>query len=216
MLYLETLESNEPFRTNKFSPRDENILRDSWEQLTKSLNSSGGPQRSTNAWKRIFSDWKSAVRKRARAIKVGEKKTGGGPPEKPLNDLEQKLIDLSGVVVIDGFAGVPELGLLMNVSPVNTTLEASNDKLSIDQTDNVQPGSCNRTNPAVSKMWTGSEHGSLPPKKDLKKPVKKRSTFVSSVQNYLKNHVDTDYTPILGDINHNLKELVATEQQNSN
>ncbi|KAG5889327.1 hypothetical protein JTB14_027474 [Gonioctena quinquepunctata] len=61
-------------------------------------------------------DWKSAVRKRARAIKVGEKKTGGGPPEKPLNDLEQKLIDLSGVVVIDGFAGVPELGLLMNVS----------------------------------------------------------------------------------------------------
>ncbi|KAG5868341.1 hypothetical protein JTB14_013824 [Gonioctena quinquepunctata] len=150
---------------------------------------------------------------KGRAIKVGEKKTGGGLPEKPLNDLEQKLIDLSGVVVIDGYAGVPELGLLMNVSPVNTTLEASNDKLSIDQTDNVQPGSCNRTNPAVSKMWTGSEHGSLPPKKDFKKPVKKHSTFVSSVQNYLKNHVDTDYTPIVGDINHNLKELVATEQQ---
>ncbi|KAG5861160.1 hypothetical protein JTB14_036501 [Gonioctena quinquepunctata] len=127
-------------------------------------------------------DWKSAVRKRARAIKVGEKKTGGGPPE---NDLEQKLIDLSGVVVIDGFAGVPELGLLMNVSPVNTTLEAYNDKLSIDQTDNVQPGSCNRTNPAVSKKWTGSEHGSLPPKKDLKKPVKKRSTFVPLYEIYI-------------------------------
>ncbi|KAG5889199.1 hypothetical protein JTB14_000624 [Gonioctena quinquepunctata] len=93
----------------------------------------------------------------------------------------------------------------MNVSPVNTTIEASNDKLSIEQTDNVQPGSCNRTNTAVSKMWTTE--------KDLEKPVKKRSPFVSSVQNYLKNHVDTDCTPILGDINHNLKELVATEQQ---
>ncbi|KAG5887651.1 hypothetical protein JTB14_017828 [Gonioctena quinquepunctata] len=116
----------------------------------------------------IFSDWKSAVRKRARAIKVGERKTGGGPSEKPPNDLEQKLMDLSGVVVIDGFAGVPKLGLLMNVSPVKTTLEASNDKLSIDQTDNVQPGSCLRRNPAVSKMWTGSEHGSLPPKKNSK------------------------------------------------
>ncbi|KAG5861419.1 hypothetical protein JTB14_000001 [Gonioctena quinquepunctata] len=145
--------------------KDENNLRDSLEQSTKSLNSSGGPERSTNAWRRIFSDWKSAVKKRARAIKVGEKKKGGGPPEKPLNVLEQKLIDLSGVVVIDGFAGVSELGLLMNVSPVNTTLEASNDELSIDQTDNVQPGFCNRTNPAVSKMWTGSEHGSPSPKR---------------------------------------------------
>jgi hypothetical protein len=58
----------------------------------------------------ILSDWKCAVRKRARILK--EKPTGGGPPqEKPLNDLENKLLDLTGRIVVEGIPLVPELGL---------------------------------------------------------------------------------------------------------
>jgi hypothetical protein len=55
-------------------------------------------------------DWKCAVRKRARILK--EKPTGGGPPqEKPLNDLENKLLDLTGRIVVEEIPLVPELGL---------------------------------------------------------------------------------------------------------
>jgi hypothetical protein len=50
------------------------------------------------------------VRNRARILK--EKPTAGGPPqEKPLNDLENKLLDLTGRIVVERILLVPELRL---------------------------------------------------------------------------------------------------------
>lgn len=58
MLYLEEVENNEAFRNNKFSPEDSTILETTWENLTTSLNSSGGPQKPTAAWKRVIQCFK--------------------------------------------------------------------------------------------------------------------------------------------------------------
>lgn len=46
MLFLDVMENNEHFRSNKFSPG-------TWGPLTRSLNSFGGVQKSTNAWNRV-------------------------------------------------------------------------------------------------------------------------------------------------------------------
>ncbi|CAH1103804.1 unnamed protein product [Psylliodes chrysocephalus] len=89
-LYLEMLESNVHFRENKIAPDNPTGLTDSWEKLGKSLNGSGGPQRNIAEWKRVFTDWKSQVRKRARLIRNFMKETGNvRDPEKDLTEIEK-------------------------------------------------------------------------------------------------------------------------------
>ncbi|KAF2894173.1 hypothetical protein ILUMI_12006 [Ignelater luminosus] len=72
----------------------------------------GGSHRSTETWKRVFTDWKCAVRKRARIIKASAGQTGGGPPEKPLTNLEDTLLSLLERVAVEGMADTSELGVV--------------------------------------------------------------------------------------------------------
>ncbi|KAF2882863.1 hypothetical protein ILUMI_23375 [Ignelater luminosus] len=57
-------------------------------------------------------DWKCAVRKRARIIKASAGQTGGGPPEKPLTNLEDTLLSLLERVAVEGMADTSELGVV--------------------------------------------------------------------------------------------------------
>jgi hypothetical protein len=52
------------------------------------------------------------VRKRARIFKKAHRDTGGGSPpsEKPLTELENRLLSLTGKVVVEGM-DIPELGV---------------------------------------------------------------------------------------------------------
>lgn len=67
----------------------------------------------------IFTDWKCSVRKKARNLK--QQPTGEGSSDKPLTDIENKILDLTGRVVISGIPSVPELGLI--VEPVGLGIE---------------------------------------------------------------------------------------------
>ncbi|CAG9761192.1 unnamed protein product [Ceutorhynchus assimilis] len=64
------------------------------------------------AGKRVFTDWRSQVRGKARKIKCAMVETGNaGDPPKSLTDLEERLLEITGKVVVDGMSGVPEIGL---------------------------------------------------------------------------------------------------------
>lgn len=58
-----------------------------------------------------FTDWKSQVKGKARRLKVAQKETGNaGDIPKNLTDLEERLLNIIGRVVVTGMDGVPELG----------------------------------------------------------------------------------------------------------
>ncbi|KAK4882370.1 hypothetical protein RN001_005689 [Aquatica leii] len=56
-----------------------------------------GPTRDIYGWKKVFTEWKSQVRKKARE-------------SKPLNVLENRVLTATGKIVVEGIATVPELG----------------------------------------------------------------------------------------------------------
>ncbi|KAF5275537.1 hypothetical protein FQR65_LT16604 [Abscondita terminalis] len=45
-------------------------------------------------------------------LKQLQLQTGGGPPEKPLTDLEDRLINILGKVLIEGLSKIPKIGIL--------------------------------------------------------------------------------------------------------
>ncbi|KAF5272394.1 hypothetical protein FQR65_LT17415 [Abscondita terminalis] len=111
-LYLEEVEVNQAFRDNKFDGSNPNLLSESWKKLTNKLNAVGGAIHTTAGWKRVFTDWKSQVRAKARKFRTCNKETGNnGDLIKPLNDLEEKLLDITGRVVVSGMPSVPEVGI---------------------------------------------------------------------------------------------------------
>ncbi|KAK4886033.1 hypothetical protein RN001_002304 [Aquatica leii] len=205
MLFLEELENNENFRCNKFSPETPNIIQDTWEKLTVSLNSSGGPQRSMIAWKKIFADWKSLVKKRARLIKLQYTETGGGSPQTPLTDLENKLINNLGRVLIDGLQGVPEIGIIVqNDEKANSPIEQN-----ISPTVDSQPASIT----SISSLGNSLENRLAKRKRFPKAPEqRKNNTLLSSLKNILCKKDDNSST-VLTEINNNLCHLVEIEQK---
>jgi hypothetical protein len=52
-----------------------------------------------------FADWKCNVRKKESLL------CGGGPPDTPLTNAENRLLDLTGRAVVNGLENIPELGL---------------------------------------------------------------------------------------------------------
>lgn len=53
-------------------------------------------------------------------MRVSQNKTGGGPPEKPLTDLEIKLISIMGEIAVYGMK-IPELGCPDSNEAANST-----------------------------------------------------------------------------------------------
>lgn len=135
-IYLAELENNKDFRENVFSPNNPSVLKETWEKITVRLNAAGGPIKDVASWKRTFSDWKAHARQRARIIKCAQKETGNaGRMEKSLTDLEEKLLNLTGRVVVDGL-NVPELGVI----PVSSGCSQENMDMTepdLPKTDNV-------------------------------------------------------------------------------
>lgn len=56
--------------------------------------------------------WKNQVRSRARKRKTSYYKTGGGSPTHiELSSLEQRALDIFGVIAVDGHPDLPVLGM---------------------------------------------------------------------------------------------------------
>ncbi|XP_031349626.1 uncharacterized protein LOC116175583 [Photinus pyralis] len=112
VIYVEYLEEHPILRSGKLSPRTTpEDLHNLWVQLVNALNACGdGPTRDVDAWKKVFTEWKSQTRKKAREGKV-------------LNVLEERLLKVTGVIVVDGAPGVPELGVPDEVQQVMHTVQ---------------------------------------------------------------------------------------------
>ncbi|KAJ3621688.1 hypothetical protein MTP99_003795 [Tenebrio molitor] len=75
------------------------MLDQIWKQLTTTLNSCGdGPIRQQTEWKKVFTEWKSATRRKCRE-------------KKELNECERKLIELTGPAAVDGHSNIAEIGV---------------------------------------------------------------------------------------------------------
>ncbi|KAF5279254.1 hypothetical protein FQR65_LT15459 [Abscondita terminalis] len=112
-IYLEYLKKHPILITGKLTPTTgpENILK-IWSELKDALNSCGdGPVKDIDGWKKVFTEWKSQVRKKARL-------------EKTLNSLEEKLLSLTGAVVVKGISEVSELGTEIIDSPENAEMKS--------------------------------------------------------------------------------------------
>ncbi|CAH1114780.1 unnamed protein product [Psylliodes chrysocephalus] len=97
-IYVQYIKEHNVLKTGKMTPgiipKDiENI----WDQMCTDLNAVGdGPTRPATEWKKVFREWKTAVRKKART-------------NKELSKLEEELLNETGNVVVVGFLN--ELGV---------------------------------------------------------------------------------------------------------
>ncbi|XP_041769564.1 putative uncharacterized protein DDB_G0274405 [Anopheles merus] len=78
-----------------------------WEEMAEHLNALGPPIRTGATWKRVWFDYKCAVKKKLRLNKASLLATGGGPfQQRPLNDVEERVADLTNLkATIEGNAG---------------------------------------------------------------------------------------------------------------
>jgi len=101
-LYLEELRTNKAFKENQLDETRPNIIEESWKNLTKKLNASGGPVKTVQEWKRIFKYWISQVKSKTHEIKGAQQETSYKENKlKSLNDLEKSLLSLMNNVSHD-------------------------------------------------------------------------------------------------------------------
>ncbi|XP_064213675.1 uncharacterized protein LOC103314579 isoform X2 [Tribolium castaneum] len=90
---------NKCLRTGRLASNQYEALGAIWKELTVLLNSVGdGPVREINEWKKVFTEWKCSIRKKARENKA-------------LNDNEKRLLKLTGNEAVEGLTGVEEIGI---------------------------------------------------------------------------------------------------------
>ncbi|KAB0805456.1 hypothetical protein PPYR_02426 [Photinus pyralis] len=107
-IYVRTLENNKLFVTGRLKPgMNPEILQELWTSLVDELNSCGsGPVRTVEGWKKVFTEWKSLVKKRAREGKL-------------LSEVEKRYLEATGVVAVSGITSVQELGVEDTEAPIN-------------------------------------------------------------------------------------------------
>ncbi|XP_041767980.1 myb-like protein D [Anopheles merus] len=78
-----------------------------WEEMAEHLNALGPPIRTGATWKRVWFDYKCAVKKKLRVNKASLLATGGGPfQQRPLNDVEERVANLTNLkATIEGNSG---------------------------------------------------------------------------------------------------------------
>ncbi|XP_039951511.1 uncharacterized protein LOC120768824 [Bactrocera tryoni] len=82
-----------------FTKREKALVDSLWQQLAESLNSAGPPIKDVNGWKKIWTDWKSEVKKKLAQNKIEARATGGGPFSKyTLNQTEETIVRICGGV----------------------------------------------------------------------------------------------------------------------
>ncbi|XP_063902370.1 uncharacterized protein LOC135122019 [Zophobas morio] len=215
-LYIEKLENNINFRENAFHPgEDTDYIKSVWQNLTELLNSSGGPKKNYKEWKKTFSNWKTSVRAKARAIKASQKETGNdGEPEAPLTKLEIRLLNATGNIVVNGL-DIPELGLEEEpvISKATNTASCSSTAISvISKPAGSGPRSSNAI-PVISEATEAPSNSS-----DAIQNIRKKkcyNTFNSALKNLTmntsQNEVEKEKLVVLRQINTNLSKLVELE-----
>ncbi|KAL4719781.1 hypothetical protein ACJJTC_005429 [Scirpophaga incertulas] len=100
------------------------ILRDRlWAELGNLLNSvSGGVQKSSEKWKKVWADWKTKTKKKYLTCRRHASHTGGGPSSgMSLTALEERVVAVIGVSAVVGQAAIEEHGF--NRTPNEPVLE---------------------------------------------------------------------------------------------
>uniref|UniRef100_A0A1Y1LJ83 Regulatory protein zeste n=1 Tax=Photinus pyralis TaxID=7054 RepID=A0A1Y1LJ83_PHOPY len=104
--YLRLMEEDVVFRTRTMNPtlESDDYIEAKWIKLASTLNScNSGPELSVNEWKTRFNNYKNTTRAKYRKKKDDMNRTGGGPATEPkLTDLEERLLDVWGRVVLTG------------------------------------------------------------------------------------------------------------------
>ncbi|XP_036340617.1 uncharacterized protein LOC118749973 [Rhagoletis pomonella] len=90
-----------------FTRRDKQLVDSLWQQLAESLNSAGPPTKDITGWKKVWTDWKSEIKKKLAQNKAEERATGGGPFSKnTLNQTEESIVRICGMVQrVEGVSG---------------------------------------------------------------------------------------------------------------
>ncbi|XP_065091026.1 uncharacterized protein LOC135711979 [Ochlerotatus camptorhynchus] len=73
-----------------------------WKNLAEDLNSLGGPEKDPAAWKKVWFDWKSNLKRKLAHNRREQRATGGGP-NKIVASLEERVVALTGLTAaVDG------------------------------------------------------------------------------------------------------------------
>ncbi|KAI4469560.1 myb/sant-like dna-binding domain [Holotrichia oblita] len=170
------LEHNDSMIKNiKHTPAELNVLNKKWEELVTLLNSTDDAKKNAKEWKEAINEFKTNVRRKARAITYDHQGTGGGPAKaKPLNNLEERMLSLLSKIVILGAPDIPEAGIATagpSSAPINVVVDAPlnvvadttlEDYIILNQEPELQTNVENREN--VTKV----QH---PPKRRKGKPL---------------------------------------------
>jgi hypothetical protein len=161
-----------------------------------------------------FADWKCNVRKKARKLALSQVKTGGGPPDTPLTNAENRLLDLTGEAVVNGLENIPEPAALVEppaapVEPPAAPVEPPA-PLVESPAPRVEPPA-----PPV-KLPTPCPATRLTQKINNNKPLshkqkQTKTTLAASVQNLVANDATT--INLLQQINENLQALVNIKEK---
>ncbi|XP_039970152.1 uncharacterized protein LOC120782061 [Bactrocera tryoni] len=91
-----------------FTKREKALVDSLWQQLAESLNSAGPPIKDVNGWKKIWTDWKSEVKKKLAQNKIVARATGGGSFSKyTLNQTEETIVRICGMAQsVGGVSGL--------------------------------------------------------------------------------------------------------------
>lgn len=173
----------------------------------------------------MFTDWKAHVRKRARCIKAVQMETGNkGTPEKPLSDLEDRLLNATGKIVIDGIRGVKELGLPdkmeNNIGRINVPsgsilqVEKSNKNLDTTTLVNkapIEPAPVATTSRSTIPLCNTSSSGKI------EKTKPQRPSLLSSLRQIAnRSQSGEDDTNTLKSIDATLKKILDIKQKTYN
>ncbi|XP_012550439.1 uncharacterized protein LOC114252105 isoform X2 [Bombyx mandarina] len=118
-----------------------------WEELTSLLNSDGsGDTKTTEKWKKVWSDFKNNTKKKAARMYKFASRTGGGPAlNTKLTELEQRVLNIIGMQTATGLA-VAEAGISQDivVSQPRTPVQSGNTGVEL----------CNEPGPS-GRIYTG-------------------------------------------------------------
>ncbi|XP_017472936.1 PREDICTED: uncharacterized protein LOC108363918 [Rhagoletis zephyria] len=97
ILLIQFMEEN-PDLAKGFSKRDKSLVSSLWQELTDTLKAAGPPTKDVNGWKKVWTEWKSEVKKKLAHNTSETRATGGGPFTKhTLTESEEAIVRICGM-----------------------------------------------------------------------------------------------------------------------